>query len=186
MLTASVAANVSKLTNTWLIKRRLSKRCRFYLRFMDNIAFQEYLHKAIPQSLAMQVSVELLSDDCVQLAAPLAPNINHRNSVFGGSASAVAILSAWSLLYTRLNRMGIDATLVIQNNTMSYDAPILGRFEASASLTDKNDWSRFIKLLLRRGKARIEVQSVLNYDNKPAGRLTGSFVAILSSPSSSG
>ncbi len=148
---------------------------------MDKLAFQDYLHKAIPQSLAMQVSVDGISNDYVQLSAPLAPNINHRNSVFGGSASSVAILSAWSLLYTRLAAQGINATLVIQNNTMSYDAPILGRFEASASLVNENDWSRFIKLLLRRGKARIEVQSILNYDNKPAGRLTGSFVAILSS-----
>lgn len=148
---------------------------------MDKLAFQDYLHKAIPQSLAMQVSVDVISDHGVQLSAPLAPNINHRNSVFGGSASSVAILSAWSLLYTRLAAQGINATLVIQNNTMSYDVPILGQFKANASLVDENDWSRFIRLLLRRGKARIEVQSVLNYDNKPAGMLTGSFVAILSS-----
>jgi thioesterase domain-containing protein len=148
---------------------------------MNKLAFQDYLHKAIPQSLAMQVKVDVVSNDCVQLSAPLAPNINHRNSVFGGSASSVAILSAWSLLYTRLAAQNINATLVIQNNTMSYDAPILGQFEASASLINENDWPRFIKLLLRRGKARIEVQSLLNYDNKTAGRLTGSFVAILSS-----
>lgn len=148
---------------------------------MDNLTFQNYLHQAIPQSLAMQVSVDEVTDNSVQLSAPLAPNINHRNSVFGGSASSVAILSAWSLLYTRLAGQDINATLVIQNNTMSYDAPILGRFEARASLVNENDWSRFIKLLLHRGKARIEVQSILNYGNKPAGRLTGNFVAVLSS-----
>jgi thioesterase domain-containing protein len=101
---------------------------------MNKLAFQDYLHKAIPQSLAMQVKVDVVSNDCVQLSAPLAPNINHRNSVFGGSASSVAILSAWSLLYTRLAAQNINATLVIQNNTMSYDTPILGQFEACASL----------------------------------------------------
>jgi len=151
---------------------------------MDKLAFQDYLHQAIPQSLAMQVSVESLNNDGVRLSAPLAANINHRGSVFGGSASSVAILAAWSLLYTRLSRQGINATLVIQKNTMTYDAPILGMFDASASLVDNQDWSRFITLLLRRGKARIEVQSILNYDNKPAGRLTGSFVAVLASTSS--
>lgn len=151
---------------------------------MDKLAFQDYLHQAIPQSLAMQVSVESLNNDGVRLSAPLAANINHRGSVFGGSVSSVAILAAWSLLYTRLRRQGITATLVIQKNTMTYDAPILGRFDASASLVDNQDWSRFITLLLRRGKARIEVQSILNYDNKPAGRLTGSFVAVLASTSS--
>ncbi|RYE53550.1 MAG: hypothetical protein EOP18_08925, partial [Rhizobiaceae bacterium] len=51
----------------------------------------------------MQVRVVAASVERVTLSAPLAPNINHRATVFGGSASAVAILSAWSLLHLRLS-----------------------------------------------------------------------------------
>ena len=52
------------------------------------------LHAHIPLSAAMQVSVAAVDADGVTLQAPLAPNINHRDTVFGGSASAVAILAA--------------------------------------------------------------------------------------------
>jgi thioesterase domain-containing protein len=68
---------------------------------------------------------------------------------------------------------------------MSYDEPILGQFDARASLVDDKNWPRFLKLLQRRGKARIEVQSVLHYDQKLAGTLTGSFVAVLSAAAKS-
>ncbi|MDL2338661.1 MAG: YiiD C-terminal domain-containing protein, partial [Pseudomonadota bacterium] len=55
----------------------------------------------------MQVSVVEVSAEQVVLAAPLAPNINHQDTVFGGSASAVAILAAWSMLHTKLTAAGM-------------------------------------------------------------------------------
>jgi thioesterase domain-containing protein len=87
---------------------------------------EAYLHGHIPLSAAMQVSVDAVSIDGVTLRAPLAPNINHRDTVFGGSASAVAILAAWSLLHARMRGEGIAARLVIQSNMMDYALPTLG------------------------------------------------------------
>ena len=77
---------------------------------------EAYLHGHIPLSAAMQVSVLAVASTGVTLRAPLAPNINHRDTVFGGSASAVAILAAWSLLHTRMRADGVSARLVIQAN----------------------------------------------------------------------
>lgn len=65
---------------------------------------EQYLHEHIPLSKAMQVTVVSVAEAAVVLSAPLAPNINHRDTLFGGSALAIAILAAWSLLYTRLQR----------------------------------------------------------------------------------
>jgi thioesterase domain-containing protein len=62
--------------------------------FMDRIEVERYLHAHIPLSRAMAVEVQAATPVCVRLCAPLAPNINHRETVFGGSASAVAILAA--------------------------------------------------------------------------------------------
>lgn len=93
---------------------------------------ETYLHAHIPLSLAMQVSVEEASPQLVVLAAPLLPNTNHRGTVFGGSASALAILAAWALLHTRLTAEGYNTRLVIQRNTMSYEQPIVGHFTARA------------------------------------------------------
>jgi thioesterase domain-containing protein len=150
---------------------------------MDARGLQDYLHAHIPLSAAMQVSVRAVDADGVTLAAPLAPNINHRETVFGGSASAVAILSAWSLLHTRMLADGVRARLVIQSNTMDYDKPIFGDFTARSSLAEPDQWPRFMRMLARMRRARLQVNSVLESDGAVVGRLTGEFVALSSAGS---
>jgi thioesterase domain-containing protein len=93
---------------------------------------KDYLYEHIPLSAAMQIAVENVTEEYVVLGAPLPPNINHRDTVFGGSASAVAILSAWSLLHTKLTGAGYKSRLVIQRNTMNYEQAIIGYFTARA------------------------------------------------------
>lgn len=139
---------------------------------------EHYLHAHIPLSKAMQVSVVQASPQEVVLSAPLAPNINHRDTVFGGSASALAILAAWSLLHTRLEAEGLASRLVIQRNTMSYEQPIVGTFTATATAPDAVAWKQFLRVFGRMGKARITVASVLHFEGVVAGRLEGEFVAL--------
>jgi len=142
-------------------------------------ALQHYLHEHIPLAGAMQVHVDAISTHALTLSAPLAPNINHRDSLFGGSASAVAILAAWAYLHNRVRQQGLSPTLVIQRNSMTYDQPVLGDFSATARLVDEARWPVFLRMLQRRGKARIAVASVLEYDTVAAGHFSGDFVAVL-------
>ena len=141
-------------------------------------ALETYLHDHIPLSAAMQVAVIEVGEDRLVLGAPLESNINHRDTVFGGSASALAILSAWSLVHTRLKQQELSARLVIQSNTMRYDRPIAGDFTATAALADIGAWDRFIATFLRRGKARIAVVSTLDCDGQTVGAFEGAFVAL--------
>lgn len=145
---------------------------------MSPLELEQYLQAHIPLSRAMQVHVEKIEEASVVLSAPLAPNINHRETLFGGSASAIAILAAWSLLHTRLRRAGLASRLVIQRNTMEYDLPVAGDVTARASLQDPAQWDAFVRMLARKGKARIAVVSVLEYQGQEAGRLVGEFVAL--------
>ncbi len=140
-------------------------------------ALEHYLHQHIPLSAAMQVRVLFATPDEVVLQAPLAPNINHRDTVFGGSASALAILAAWSLVHTRMRAQGLQGKLVIQRNSMDYDAPIPGAFEARACMDDAR-WQPFARMLARKGKARIAVTSRLEHGGEVVGRLEGEFVAL--------
>lgn len=140
---------------------------------------EAYLHAHIPLSRAMQVAVLSADEAGVVLAAPLAPNINHRETVFGGSASAVAILAAWSLLHTRLLRAGISSRLVIQRNSMDYALPITGDFRARSFVPDEAQaWPAFLRMLTRKGRARIAVAAVLEQGGREVGRLEGEFVAL--------
>lgn len=140
---------------------------------------EKYLHENIPISAHMQVSVRFSSTDLVVLSAPLGPNVNHQRTVFGGSASAVATLAAWSLLHLRLTAAGHRGDLVIQSNEMHYDRPMPGPFEAKASLADPAAWPAFLKLLARRKRGRIDARSDLIHDGAVAGRFEGRFVTLL-------
>lgn len=139
---------------------------------------EKYLHDHIPLSGAMAVSVQSVSQDSVILTAPLAPNINHRDTVFGGSMSSLAMLAAWSLLFTRMRGEGLSARLVIQRNNMEFRQPIAGPFMARSELEHPEKWAEFKRLFARRGKSRISVASVLEHQGEVAGRFSGEFVAL--------
>lgn len=142
---------------------------------------EQYLHQAIPLSRAMQVSVVEVTDEQAILSAPLGPNINHLSTVFGGSACALATLSAWSLLHCRLQSHLPAVSLVLQSSSMHYLHPISGAFSAHAQLAPEASWELFLRTLQRRGRARIAVQSRLLTGELEAGLFSGEFVALAQS-----
>lgn len=149
---------------------------------MTPIELTHYLHAHIPLSAAMQVTAIEASPERILLSAPLAPNINHRDTVFGGSASAIAILAAWALVHTRMRAEDLRGTLVIQRNTMEYDRPLTGAFTATARAPEASEWASFTRMLRRKGRGRLVVHSTLEQDGVAACRLEGEFVALASPP----
>lgn len=143
----------------------------------------QYLHTHIPLSQAMGVSVSGIEADAVTLQAPLLPNINHRHSVFGGSAAALAMLAGWALLHVRLEADEIGGRVVIQRSTMEYLHPILGSFSARAMLEHPQRWELFTGTLVRKGRARTAVSAALEQvgpmdpTRRTAALFTGQFVA---------
>ena len=145
---------------------------------IDCITVEKYLHDHIPLSQSMAVSVVSISDNIVVLAAPLLPNINHRSTVFGGSISAVAILSAWTFTYVQLQHLAIACRIVIKSNHMEYVNPITGDFEAHCFAPPQQSWERFLKTLARRGKGRIILTAEVYSGTLLAGQFEGEYVAI--------
>ena len=139
---------------------------------------EAYLHSNIPLSAAMGVRVKVATPERVLLFAPLVPNINHHQTVFGGSGVVLATLSAWSLLHLRLRREQLDAQLVIQRSSMEYERPIPGDFEAVCGFADDSAWQRFRLMLMRRGRARMTLNAHLLYASHEMGSFVGDFVAM--------
>ena len=145
---------------------------------MSPTQLERYLHEQIPLSKTMQVGCISVTQESVVLRAPLGPNINHHATIFGGSASALAILAAWSLLHVRLREAKIACRLVIQRNTMEYQRPIKGTFTAASALPEPQRWQAFLRMLERKGTARASVISELVYAERIAGQFLGEFVAL--------
>lgn len=144
----------------------------------DPRAVERYLHTHIPITRAMKVSVRDVGPGGIRLAAPLAPNINHRNTVFGGSLATVAILSGWTLIHTRLRQAGIESRIVIQRSSVEYLRPLHGDFEALCPPPDEERWRRFLAGLERRGRARIVLHAEVYGDGELAGTFEGAYVAL--------
>lgn len=138
---------------------------------------ETYLENHIPLSKSMGVQVTTATPDTIILSAPLAPNINHRETIFGGSASALCILSAWSLVHLRLlDESRFHPRIVIQRNQMEYTKPILGAFQAECQPPAEPEWHRLLKSLDRKGIGRIHLSSTLRSDREDAGHFSGTFV----------
>ena len=125
----------------------------------------------------MAVKVETATPQVVRLGAPLAPNTNHHGTVFGGSASAVAVLSAWGLLHVAMVDANIEADIVVQKSSMSYELPITAEFTAEAVAPAPEKWQRFLAMLLKYKRARISIRSVLDCKGQKVGEFEGDFVA---------
>jgi thioesterase domain-containing protein len=140
---------------------------------------ERYLHRQIPLSAAMGARVLVATPERVQLTAPLAPNVNHSETVFGGSAAALATLSAWALLHLRVAHAGLQARLVIQRSSMQYALPIPGDFDAVCRFSNEMAWERFRGTLVRRRRARLTLTAFLVHDARRMATFEGDFVGIL-------
>jgi thioesterase domain-containing protein len=145
---------------------------------MDATQLEKYLHDRIPLTRAMAIEVREASADRVQVRAPLAPNINHRDTVFGGSASAVAILAAWSVIRVRMQTEGLEGRIVIRRNTMSYEQPMAASFTATAGTPDPAEWAKLRAALARGRPGRVRVTAVLECQGSKGGELDGEFAVL--------
>jgi len=139
---------------------------------------QAYLHAHIPLTRALALEVREISESHIELSAPLAPNLNHRQTAFGGSVASLAILAGWGWLHARLASIAPDSRLVIQRQEMEYVTPIDAAMSATCSAPAPPEWNRFVRALLSRGRARIELGVKVVCEGRIAARFVGTYVAL--------
>jgi thioesterase domain-containing protein len=137
---------------------------------------EQTLHHEIPLSHAMGIQVVRLDAQGLALSAPLAANINHKHTAFGGSLATLAILAGWGLLHLLL-RDHPPATIVIQDSHARYRRPVTEDFTAICALPESEVLTTFLQTLIRRGMARIDLTASIPVGGRPAVEFAGRFVA---------
>lgn len=137
-----------------------------------------YLHEHIPLTMHMGVVVTDYDECAVRLTAPLEPNLNHRNTAFGGSLSTLGIMAGWTLLHLRLLDAGIANRLVIQKSAMDFKRPAIGELEAVCSFTDEVEWARFTRMIVEKEKSRITLISEIYSAGELVAVNEGLFVSL--------
>ena len=138
----------------------------------------DYLHRHIPVSSTMGLSVERIDWEGCVLRFPLQPNLNHNASAFGGSLSSALMLAGWSLVHSRLRHAGHNLVLVVSRSETQFTRPVERDFSAlSASIAEK-DWAFFDACLQRRGRGKLRLRTRIECDGQVAATMSGSFVAM--------
>jgi thioesterase domain-containing protein len=141
---------------------------------------EKYLLKHIPISSSMGVKVDSSSSERVVLKAPFLNNINHKQTVFGGSLHAVATLACWSLLHINLVALFKDPIqIVIASSEIKYLAPVTSDFKAECLHPNIDPWERFLTTLRRKGKARLQLSAKILEKGQLCVDYSGTFVAIV-------
>jgi thioesterase domain-containing protein len=144
---------------------------------MTRDELRAYLHGHIPLSAAMGVEPLAVSDDEVRLAAPLAPNVNHRGTAFGGSIATLAVLAGWSWLRARLDGREPLPRLVIQQQTVDFVAAATGDLVAVCPAPPPDAWERFLRTLERRRRGRLDLAVEVRSGNAIVARFVGVYAA---------
>ncbi|MBC7971843.1 MAG: YiiD C-terminal domain-containing protein [Verrucomicrobia bacterium] len=144
---------------------------------MEPDVITQYAHEHIPITKHMGISVLAVDDVQISLLAPYAPNINHRETIFGGSISSLGILAGWALLWAKLQVEKTPNRLVIQSSSTNFLKPASEAVVAHCQC-DRAHWLTFYTTLQRHGKARITLNVETRCGETIVATHVGQYVAI--------
>lgn len=138
------------------------------------LRLERYMHAHIPLVTQMQVTVARFDGAGLRLTAPLAPNINHERTAFGGSLASLMTLACWGYLWLLLEaEAGLH--IVVNEAKVNYLKPVTGELDTLCPPPDAAELEKFRDMLARRGKARIELSAEVRQGQLVAARYLGSF-----------
>lgn len=126
----------------------------------DSRYLESILHHDIPLTREMGLKVLDWQARQLRLFLPLAANVNHKSTMFGGSLYCGAVLGGWGWLHLALREEGIeDGHIVIQEGQISYPLPVTGDAIVVCDAPDAKTWHRFLATYRRYGRARLVLQT---------------------------
>ncbi|MEK1904456.1 MAG: YiiD C-terminal domain-containing protein [Pseudomonas sp.] len=138
---------------------------------------EQLLHQDIPLTQALGLGVLGWQADELRLSLPLAANLNHKSSMFGGSLYCGAVLAGWGWLHLALREAEVtDGHIVIQQGQIDYPQPVLVDAVAVCAAPVAAEWDRFLALYRRRGLARIKLHSRILAAGVEAVHFSGQYV----------
>jgi thioesterase domain-containing protein len=146
---------------------------------MEN-QLKRYLYENIPLTEAMRLEVLVASPERVLLSCPLAPNINHRGTAFGGSIASLATLAGWGWIWVMMKERQVGPRIVVSRSEIDYVSPVEGDFTAELRPPSDSEILAFLNSYDRRNSARIELKVDVLCDGDEVAHFKGQFVVIKS------
>jgi thioesterase domain-containing protein len=138
--------------NTILNPEQISKKLKQF--FIDHLPITQF----------MGLEVESYDGDTLILTAPLEPNINDKQTAFGGSLYNTAVMACWGMIYLKTQEKNIQCNQVVTEGSMKYIAPVDGRIRAICHSPSEDELTSFFEHFERKGKARISLEAAIYND----------------------
>ena len=133
----------------------------------------------LPITQFMKMDVESYDGQTLILRAPLAPNINDKQTAFGGSLYNAAVMACWGMAYLKTLEAGIHCNQVVTKGSIEYKAPVHGDIRAICNAPSNEVLDQFIEHFKHKGRSRITLNAVIECSGKTAVEFEGTY-AILS------
>ena len=146
-------------------------------------AFQAAIYNNIPLVENMQLQLQTINSHHITATAPLAPNINDKSTVFGGSSAALMTICGWSLIKFQLESRQIDNDVVIHRSELQWNQAQTDDLIITAHIESDINWTDLIATLNNKNRSiRIKINcEVLNQANQVCSQMTASYVILKNS-----
>lgn len=114
--------------------------------------------QSIPILQTMGIRLRQVEPDHATISVPLAPNHNHKNTVFGGSLYAACTAACYTLIYSlQIQDQLTHRDLVITKGEMQYIKPTVRDFVVTAKINPE-EWRSFVSSLRQKKPQRILIE----------------------------
>ncbi|MGR6874751.1 thioesterase domain-containing protein [Pseudomonas sp. HK3] len=147
----------------------------------QNVSTQlsQFFETHLPITQFMKMDVESYDGETLILRAPLAPNINDKQTAFGGSLYNAAVMACWGMAHLKTLEAGIQCNQVVTKGCIEYKAPVQGDIRAICKAPSQATLEQFIDHFKHKGRSRITLNAVIECSGKTAVEFEGTY-AILS------
>lgn len=141
-------------------------------------AFNHFLYQHIPSVKFMQLKLLSCDDNTLLASAPAKPNLNDKQTIFGGSSSALMTVCGWSLIKYNLEQRGFKNDVVIadaQTRWLKAQSDAL-----NISVRCDINWDKAMTALNNNESIKPSVQSqVKNQQNQLCTTMTARYVILV-------
>lgn len=138
--------------NTLLKPENVSEKLKQF--FLDHLPITQF----------MGLEIESYDGNTLILSAPLEPNINDKQTAFGGSLYNTAVMACWGMVYLKTQEKNIECNQVVAEGNVKYIAPVSGRIRAICHAPSEEDLAKFFESFDLKGRAKITLESAIYND----------------------
>jgi len=132
---------------------------------------KDFFAEHLPITQFMGLEVESYDGEQLVLTAPLGPNINDKQTAFGGSLYNAAVMACWGFAYLKTQEKGLVCNQVVTAGDVKYIAPVTGKIRAVCESPGDDIMASFLDHFGRKGRAKISLEAIITTDGEPDSKV---------------